>query len=308
MSLTVRNLKILSENGIPLVRDVSFSVNPGEITCLVGESGSGKTLTSLAILGLLPGRMKVEGEVKLDGLDLTDENVQKKTRWKQISVVFQDPASSLNPLLKIKTQIEEVLKVHKCSENTYEKVIELLRRVHIKNPEDTANLYPHHLSGGMKQRVAIAMAVACKPKYLIADEPTTALDVSIQKKILDLFKETAQAGTGVLFITHDLSVVKDIAQKICVVYAGYTFEFGDAKKVLKNPLHPYTAGLIKVSPRIQTLGKRKLPFIPGYLPEANKIPPGCPFHPRCECAMDVCKKSLPPMREKDGRLVRCHLL
>jgi len=305
MSLTVENLKIESRN-VELVSDVYLSCGRGERVALVGESGSGKSLTALSILKLLPENLKVSGRIEVNGkqvLKLADEKL-RTFRWKEVSIVFQDPSSSLNPLLTVGEQIREALAYHGL-EATEEKIATLLKLAEIPQPEERMKAYPHHLSGGLKQRVAIAMALACSPEFLIADEPTTALDVTIQKKILELFvKLSVKNGLGIVLITHDMGIVKEFSQKTFVVYCGFTVESGPTEEIFSKPLHPYTKGLLECS-LSEVEGKRKLPTIPGNVPEPSNRPLGCPFHPRCKFAQNVCKNSLPPVRTFGQRKVRC---
>ena len=310
MSLKVNALSISAGN-VKLVVEGELFCKKGERVAVVGESGSGKSLTGLSVLKLLPENLKVEGRVEVDGTDvlkLKGEEL-RRFRWEKVSMVFQDPSSSLNPLMRVGEQVAEALLFHgfKGTEKELkEKVVELFKLVQIPEAEKRFDAYPHHLSGGLKQRVAIAMALACSPNYLIADEPTTALDVTVQKRILELLLELSKSRKmGTVLITHDMGVVEEFAERIFVMYAGYTVEEGDTEEILKAPLHPYTEGLIKSSPKLTGKPKRKLPAIPGSVPEPSERPEGCPFHPRCRKAKEVCRREVPPTVEVEGRKVRC---
>ncbi len=310
MSLKVKNLNI-SRGTVELVVSGEVHCNRGERVAVVGESGSGKSLTALSVLKLLPESLKVSGEITVDGkevLKLKGEEL-RRFRWEKVAMVFQDPSSSLNPLMTVGEQVEEALIFHGfrgTEKELKERVVELFKLAQIPEPEKRINAYPHHLSGGLKQRVAIAMALACNPGYLIADEPTTALDVTVQKRILELLTELSQKNRmGVLLITHDMGVVEEFAQKVFVMYSGYTVEEGKKEEILKSPLHPYTEGLIASSPKLTGRPKRRLPAIPGNVPEPQERPPGCPFHPRCKKAEEICRREVPPTLEVEGRRVRC---
>ena len=310
MSLKVKNLNI-SRGTVELVVSGEVHCNRGERVAVVGESGSGKSLTALSVLKLLPESLKVSGEITVDGkevLKLKGEEL-RRFRWEKVAMVFQDPSSSLNPLMTVGEQVEEALIFHGfrgTEKELKERVVELFKLAQIPEPEKRINAYPHHLSGGLKQRVAIAMALACNPGYLIADEPTTALDVTVQKRILELLTELSQKNKmGVLLITHDMGVVEEFAQKVFVMYSGYTVEEGKKEEILKSPLHPYTEGLIASSPKLTGRPKRRLPAIPGNVPEPQERPQGCPFHPRCKKAEEICRREVPPTLEVEGRRVRC---
>ena len=307
MSLKVENLSI-STKGFKIVKDAFLEVRKGEKVALVGESGSGKSLTAFSILRLLPEELKAQGEIEVDGIDVLSLKGKDllSFRWEKVSMVFQDPSASLNPLMKIKDQIAEAIIYHRKGneKEVEEKVLELLRLAKVPRPKEIANVYPHHLSGGLKQRVAIAMALACEPDYVLADEPTTALDLTVQAGILELLKSVK---AGVLLITHDMGVVAEFSEKVFVMYAGYTVECGKTEDVLKEPLHPYTQGLLKCS--LTSLGekKKKLFSIPGTIPEPFQKIEGCPFHPRCEKVKGICKKEMPPTKKVGDRKVRCFL-
>ncbi|MET0539552.1 MAG: ABC transporter ATP-binding protein [Xanthobacteraceae bacterium] len=293
------------------VDDVSFKVRKGETLAVVGESGCGKSMTALSIMRLVPdppGRI-VGGMVELEGRDLLqlDEAAMREIRGKQVSMIFQEPMTSLNPVLTIENQIGEVLALHeKLSRSAArDKAIEMLRRVRIPEPAQRAREYPHQLSGGMRQRAMIAMALACNPKLLIADEPTTALDVTIQAQILDLMLALQQDfGTAIMLITHDLAVVAETAQRVVVMYAGKKVEEAEVVQLFEQPRHPYTAGLLASIPRLTLMGGAppgvgsRLKEIPGMVPSLANLPPGCSFAPRCPFADGKCRSAYPPLEEK----------
>ena len=293
------------------VDDVSFKVRKGETLAVVGESGCGKSMTALSIMRLVPdppGRI-VGGMVELEGRNLLqlDEAAMREIRGKHISMIFQEPMTSLNPVLTIGNQIGEVLALHeKLSRSAArDKAIEMLRRVRIPEPAQRAREYPHQLSGGMRQRAMIAMALACNPKLLIADEPTTALDVTIQAQILDLILALQQEfGTAIMLITHDLAVVAETAQRVIVMYAGKKVEEADVVQLFEQPRHPYTAGLLASIPRLTLMGGAplgvgsRLKEIPGIVPSLANLPPGCSFAPRCPFADGKCRSAYPPLEEK----------
>jgi oligopeptide transport system ATP-binding protein len=284
------------------VDDVSFYVMPGETLCIVGESGSGKSITGLSIMRLIPqppGKI-ASGEVIFNGRDvlkLTDEEV-RKIRGNEIAMIFQDPMTSLNPVLTINRQISESLILHMNmnKEQAKNRAIELLRMVGIPNPEDRINQYPHQFSGGMRQRVMIAMALSCNPKLLIADEPTTALDVTIQAQILDLMRTLQnETGSGVILITHSMGVVAGMADRVQVQYAGHIVETGTTEEIFADPRHPYTIGLMKSMPRLDATQKEKLVPIRGMPPDLIDLPDMCPFVPRCQYAREKCEQKNPPL-------------
>jgi len=300
--LKVEDLRVefATVNGsVKALDGVSFTVNKGEVVGVVGESGSGKTTLGLAILKILPpnGRI-VSGKIVFGGRDLAklSEEDMTKVRGKEISMIFQDPMTSLNPTMRIIDHIAEALIVHYglSKEDARSRAIEALTAVGI--PENRALDYPHQLSGGMRQRVMIAISYALKPKLLIADEPTTALDVIVQDQILDLLKELRnRQKTSILFITHDLSVVADIADKVIIMYAGKVLEIGSIEQIYYNTLHPYTQGLLKSIPKIGN--NSDLYTIPGNPPDMLNPPLGCRFHPRCPFAEEKCRKEEPPLIE-----------
>lgn len=320
------------------VDSVDFKLNAGETLCLVGESGCGKSMTSLAILGLVPEPGQItEGKVMFMGRNLRALGARElqKIRGNTLSMIFQEPMTALNPVLTIGSQIEEVLLTHRSlsKQQAKEEALQLLHKVGIPAPLQRYNDYPHQMSGGMRQRIVIAMAIACNPKLLIADEPTTALDATIQRQILDLIKELAAAsGTATLLITHDLGVVRETADQVIVMYAGRIVEQGSAEQIFANPLHPYTKGLLACSPhlaarqmaptenepdsppdsenisgakscphsaepQVTSKIKTRLAVIPGTVPSLWQLPPGCPFNTRCAYAFDSCFTTLPPLQE-----------
>jgi peptide/nickel transport system ATP-binding protein len=291
------------------VDGVSFEVKPGEVLGLVGESGCGKTVTGFSILGLVdpPGRV-VGGRILLEGVDLLKlpEAELRRVRGARVAMVFQDPMMTLNPVLRIDTQMVEAVRAHQDVDNekAFQLAKESLQRVGIASPEERLRSYPHQFSGGMRQRVAIAIAMLHRPRLIIADEPTTALDVTIQAQILhEAQKLCRESGTALIWITHDLSVVAGLADRICVMYAGRIVESGAVDEVLDAPLHPYTQGLIGSVPSRNRRGS-PLAQIPGMMPALNELPPGCAFRGRCARAAEACAQQ-PELREYKSRLVRC---
>jgi len=314
--LEVKNLKtqFFTQDGVvKAVDDVSFYVMPGETLGVVGESGSGKSMTGLSIMRLIPnppGKI-VNGEVSFNGRDIlkmSDEQV-RSIRGNDIAMIFQDPMTSLNPVLTINRQISESLQLHMGmnKEQAKRRAIELLGMVGIPNPESRVNQYPHQFSGGMRQRVMIAMALSCNPKLLIADEPTTALDVTIQAQILDLMRNLqTETGTGVIMITHSMGVVAGMADRVQVMYAGHIVETASTEEIFANPRHPYTVGLMKSIPRLDARSKEKLQPIRGLPPDLIDLPDMCPFVPRCNYAREKCEQKNPPLLEvKPGHQSAC---
>ncbi|MDD2493855.1 MAG: ABC transporter ATP-binding protein [Tissierellia bacterium] len=307
--LEVKNLKtyFYSDRGIvKAADDVSFYVNVGETLGIVGESGCGKSITSMSIVRLVetpPGKY-VGGEILFNGEDMlkiSDKRI-REIRGNDISFIFQEPMTSLNPIFKIGRQISETMILHRgmSKKEAYEESIRMLEIVKIPNPERVVNDYPFALSGGMRQRAMIAMALACEPKLLIADEPTTALDVTIQAQVLDLMNELKEKiNASIIFITHDLGVISEMSDRVMVMYAGKVVEVASTEDIFKNPKHPYTIGLISSKPDMGTESSR-LHVIPGNVPDLSNLPPGCPFHPRCDKAMDICKKTFPKETILDG--------
>ncbi|MGE5581307.1 MAG: ABC transporter ATP-binding protein [Bacillota bacterium] len=313
--LELKNLQTYFYTGqgvVKAVDGVSFEIYKGETLGVVGESGSGKSVTSLSIIRLIqepPGRI-IAGEILFSGVDLLKKNKEemRKIRGNEISMIFQEPMTSLNPVHTIGTQICEAIQLHqkKKRKEAAELALEMLHKVGIPLPEQRIKEYPHQLSGGMRQRVMIAMALSCNPKLLIADEPTTALDVTIQAQILDLMKKIqADFGSSIMLITHDLGVIAEIADRVAVMYAGKVVEYTAVKTLFKYPSHPYTLGLINSIPKL-TGEKKRLEAIPGTVPDLSQIPAGCSFHPRCKFATKICKESEPKVEAiADGHLVRC---
>jgi len=317
--LEVAGLKtwFFTRDGIVRAVDgVSFHVTPGETLAVVGESGCGKSVTALSVLRLIPsppGRI-VSGTIRFAGRDLLglSEAEMRQVRGNEISMIFQEPMTSLNPVLTIGRQIAETLTLHQgLSRNrALARAVDMLRLVHIPEPERRAAEYPHQLSGGMRQRVMIAMALACNPKLLIADEPTTALDVTIQAQILDLMRELKQKiDAAIVLITHDLGVVAEMAQRVVVMYAGRKAEEAPVGPLFQRPLHPYTKGLLNSVPRLgATLAGERVPLaeIPGTVPSLREVIPGCPFEARCSFASDQCRREMPQFEEKEpGHFAAC---
>jgi len=317
--LKVENLRIAfqKDGGEMLaVRGVDFDLKRGETLALVGESGCGKTVTALSILRLLaePPAKVLSGRIGLGGVDLLELPAEgiRKVRGREIAMIFQDPMTSLNPVLSIGDQIMETLRRHTAlgRAEVRERALDLLRRVEIPSPEEKLRQFPHQLSGGMRQRVMIAIALSCEPRVLIADEPTTALDVLVQAQIMDLLKQLKrETGLSILLITHDLGIVTDIADRALVMYAGRIVESGPVGPLFKSPLHPYTRGLLNSVPQIGQRPKAgRLQEIPGQVPRPGELPAGCAFHPRCPDAMDRCRTESPVLEEKfEGRHASCWL-
>jgi peptide/nickel transport system ATP-binding protein/oligopeptide transport system ATP-binding protein len=301
------------------VDDVSFSLTKGETIGLVGESGCGKSVTALSIMRLIkdpPGRI-VSGKIVFDGSDLVRASARhmKAIRGKRIAMVFQEPMTSLNPVYTIGDQIAEMLQVHENlnKKESWERAVDMIAKVQIPVPERRAREYPHQISGGMRQRAMIAMALACKPEILIADEPTTALDVTVQAQILDLMQQLRQEfGTAIILISHDLGIIAETVERIVVMYAGKVVEEGPTLDVFDTPKHPYTKGLFKSRPKIgerSRYGRRRLLEIQGAVPNLFQLPGGCSFHTRCVEAEDICRQTVPELSSmSDNRKVRCHLV
>lgn len=313
--LKINNLKtyFYTEEGIvPAVDGLDLELDEGETLAVVGESGCGKSVTSLSILRLIPnppGKI-LDGEILYNGEDLLKktEKEMRKIRGNDISMIFQEPMTSLNPVFTVGHQIMETLKFHQGlnKKQARERAIEMIRLVGIPTPEKVVDYFPHQLSGGMRQRVMIAIALACNPKILIADEPTTALDVTIQAQILRLINDLKKkTNTAIILITHDLGIVAQIAENVMVMYAGEAVEYADVKSIYKEPLHPYTIGLLKSIPKM-TEDRDKLYNIEGTIPSPKNYPIGCRFAPRCEHAMDICMNNKPNLIQLDnGRKIRC---
>ncbi|CAN7800472.1 ABC transporter ATP-binding protein [Paraburkholderia hospita] len=312
-TLSVQNLRthFFTSSGVAkAVDDVSFDVAPGEIVGLVGESGSGKSITGFSVLGLIdqPGRI-VGGRVLFKGDDLTalTPEALRRLRGNRIAMIFQDPMMTLNPVLRIDTQMIESVRAHQRVSRgaARERARDALAAVGIPSPDERLRAYPHQLSGGMRQRVAIAIALLHDPDLIIADEPTTALDVTIQAQILaEMQKLCARSNTAMVWVSHDLAVVAGLADRICVMYAGRVIEAGDVDTILERPRHPYTIGLIGSVPEKARRGE-PLAQIPGLAPSALKLPPGCAFAPRCAHATVLCRSAEPPVAGDEHHLYRC---
>jgi len=320
MLLEVNDLKVefpTRAGVVKAVDGVTFSVDSGETVAIVGESGSGKSVTSLAIMRLLqaPGHV-TGGSITFDGTDLlalSDKKMQG-VRGGKISMIFQEPMTSLNPVYRVGDQIVEAVQLHTDldKKQAWERAVEMLRVVGIPSPEDRASDYPHEMSGGMRQRVMIAMALSCNPKLLIADEPTTALDVTIQAQILDLiYKLREEFDMGVMLITHDLGVVSEVADRVVVMYCGQVVEQAEKMELFENPRHPYTLGLLRSIPRLEEEDGGRLYQIRGSVPNPLHMPPGCPFSDRCDYCRDECRAARPelkPVEEGSDRTCRCFLV
>lgn len=309
--LSLKDLSIYLKSpykDLPVVSSLDFSVCRAETFCLVGESGSGKTMTALSIMGLLPENMYSKGEIIYKGTDLLKlpPDEMRRLRGKEIAMIFQEPMTSLNPVLTIGYQISEMLITHQglSKKEALREVVELLKKVNIPSPEERLKSYPHQLSGGLRQRVMIAMAIACKPGLLIADEPTTALDVTIQAQILELLDRLKEEyGLTVLLITHDLGIVRQHSERVAVMYRGKIMEIAETERLFLNPLHPYTVGLLHSLPEIRG---RVLKPIPGSIPSIKVAQEGCLFKDRCEKVIEECKRFEPELREiEEGHFVRC---
>ena len=319
--LEIENLQthfFTNDGVVRAVDGVSYSVRRGETLGVVGESGCGKSVTALSILRLVanpPGRI-VGGAIRLEGRNLLDatETEMEDVRGNEISMIFQEPMTSLNPLFTVGKQIGEAIALHQglSKRDAMDRAVEMLREVHIPEPERRAHEYPHQLSGGMRQRVMIAMAISCNPKVLIADEPTTALDVTIQAQILDLMRETQRSqGQAVILITHDMGVVAENADRVVVMYAGRKVEEAEVDELFDHPGHPYTEGLLGAIPSLETAahnedGRGRLNEIEGMVPSLANLPPGCVFAPRCRYASEQCRQTYPPLeRYRPGHWVAC---
>ena len=316
--LEIRNLNVefpANPRALTAVRDLSFGISPGEVLGLVGESGSGKSVTSLAIMRLLPPQAAVRGEILFNNggtasnLLRLDSESMRKLRGSRISMIFQEPMTALNPVMRVGEQIAEAVRAHGnvSKKESWDRAVEALKEVAISDPVRRARDYPHQLSGGMRQRVMIAMAIVNRPELLIADEPTTALDVTIQAQILDLLSELRQKfGLTMLFISHDLAVISKIADRVAVMYAGNLIEFGSGEEIFRTPAHPYTRGLLKAVPTLATDRTRPLRTIEGTVPPLHALPSGCPFEPRCDLRVPECASDFPELAEiSPGHWARC---
>lgn len=315
--LSVRDLKtsfFTHVGEVKVVRGISFDVNEGEVLGIVGESGSGKSVTSLSIMGLLqyPGRV-VDGEILLNGEDILtySKDQMRKVRGKEIAMIFQDPMTSLNPVYTIGNQVMEMILEHEkmTKREARARAIEMLKLVGIPAAEKRIDSYPHEFSGGMRQRVMIALALSCNPKLLIADEPTTALDVTIQAQILSLIKSlNKQFGMTTMLITHDLGVVATVCDKVAVMYGGLIMEYGTVDEIFYHPRHPYTMGLLGSIPHVDGGEKRRLIPIDGTPPDLINPPKGCPFSTRCKYCMNICTQEQPPYFAEDKHRTMCWML
>ncbi|WP_306118980.1 MULTISPECIES: ABC transporter ATP-binding protein [unclassified Roseitalea] len=310
-AVQVRDLHVRA-GGLTAVRGVSFTIPAGGRMGLVGESGSGKTLTALSLMGLLPVGLRAQGEILHDGVDVTklsDAQLSRR-RGRTLSMVFQDPLSALNPVRRVGHQIASVIRRHKGvgSNEAGQQALSLVQQMRLPRPERIMHAYPHELSGGQRQRVMIAMALACYPQLIIADEPTTALDVTVQKQVLRLLNEAvSERGCGLLMITHDLPIVAAMCETVAVMYAGRIVEMGPVSEVFTAPRHPYTRGLLDSQPTMDNIaidGSSRLPSIPGMVPPLDGLPAGCAFHPRCPRADDRCRREA-PMLDGGGRRAAC---
>ena len=316
MLLDVKNLTTMfhtHDGEVSAVSDVSLHVEAGECLGVVGESGSGKTQVFMTIMGLLAKNGRAEGEVYFNGQQIIGMKTEalNKLRGVEFSMIFQDPMTSLNPYLRISRQMTEVLVEHRgCSETeAVQKSIDLLDLVGIPEPKERFRMYPHEFSGGMRQRVMIAMALLCEPQLLIADEPTTALDVTVQAQILDLIARLGrELNMATVLITHDLGVIAGLSDRVVVMYGGRIVEEAPVDKLFTNPYHPYTRGLLESMPRIDEISRDTLYTISGQPPDLQALPPGCSFEPRCEYAFDRCQTEVPELRSIDEHRVKaCHL-
>jgi oligopeptide/dipeptide ABC transporter ATP-binding protein len=303
---------------LPAVRDLSFCIAPGEVLGLVGESGSGKSVTSLAIMRLLPPQARITGEITFSANDVArdlislDDNTMRQLRGSLIAMIFQEPMTALNPVMRVGEQIAETVLAHHAisKKEAWQRAVDAMNDVAIPEPVRRARDYPHQLSGGMRQRIMIAMAIVNRPLLLIADEPTTALDVTIQAQILDLLAELrAKFGLAMLFISHDLAVVSQVADRVAVMYAGSLVELGAKRDIFQAAAHPYTRGLLHAVPDLKTDRGRPLETIPGTVPALHALPSGCAFEPRCDSRIADCANALPPLLQVGaGHWARCPVI
>jgi oligopeptide transport system ATP-binding protein len=311
--LEVENLSVrlaTRGGGVTVVNGISYAVEPGSVFGIAGESGSGKTMSALALLGLLPGGASVGGHATFGGRDLLhlSKRALRDVRGREIAMVFQDPLTALHPMMNIGRQLTEHVRRHLglSKEAALERAAGLLADVRIPDPEGALVSFPHQFSGGMRQRIAIAAALACDPKLIVADEPTTALDVTVQAGILRLLDDLRrERGLSVILITHDLGVMSSIADRVSVMYAGRVVEEGPRELVLREPRHPYTKALLRALPRPESSKASPLVSIPGAPPSPNAVPSGCAFHPRCEFAIASCTSELPPLVRQGDRAFAC---
>jgi peptide/nickel transport system ATP-binding protein len=309
--LQARDLRVTLRNGLEIVRGVDFTAEAGKVLGIVGESGSGKSITMRAVMGLSPPSSVISGSIRLHGEELVaaSERRMRQLRGSKIGLVFQDPMTALNPVITVGKLIAEAVRLHNpgmSAAKVRQRAVELLELVAVPQPEVRANQYVHEFSGGMRQRVMIAMAVANNPEVLIADEPTTALDVTVQAQILDVLKELQNRfSMGLILITHDLGIVAGAADDVIVMYAGKIMESGPVRDIFYGTRHPYTRGLLSCLPTIAG-GQSRLEPIPGSPPLLSARPKGCPFHPRCTIARDICRSEEPLLRPVDSVLTACH--
>jgi oligopeptide/dipeptide ABC transporter ATP-binding protein len=294
---------------LPAVRELSFSIARGEVLALVGESGSGKSLTALSLMRLLPPGAVARGTIEFEGRELLSISAEemRRLRGAALAMIFQEPMTALNPVMRVCDQVAEAWAVHNSKSGAWAAAMQALKDAGFPEPERRGRDYPHQLSGGMRQRVMIAMAIVNRPKLLIADEPTTALDVTIQAQILDLLRELREKfNLALLLISHDLAVVGNFAQRVAVMYAGAIVETGAAREVFARPAHPYTRGLLQAAPRMRTDRTKPLQAIEGSVAVVGDLPPGCAFEPRCELRIGSCAEKLPPLVEVGpGHSARC---
>ena len=313
--LSLRDVSVtfpIGDKNVSAVRSLNLDIAPGSIACLVGESGCGKSLTARAILRLVPEQASIAGQIHFQGQDLLSlpEKAMNRLRGRHIAMVFQEPMTALNPVLTVGEQVAEMLRHHlrMSRREARERTIELFTAVGLPEAASRFDGYPHELSGGMRQRVLIAMALSCGPELLLADEPTTALDTTMQMQILQLIRRESEArGMAVLLISHDLGVVAQIAATTGVMYAGCLVEQARGRTLFEQPLHPYTRGLLHAAPGPHSQGLRRLPTIPGSVPQLSAMPPGCPFAPRCTEAMPKCREAMPPLTGDADHSVACWL-
>ncbi|WP_368928337.1 ABC transporter ATP-binding protein [Mixta calida] len=310
--LDVKDLRVTfstPDGAVTAVNNLNFSLRAGETLGIVGESGSGKSQTAFALMGLLASNGHIEGSARFNGREILNlpEKQLNQLRAEQVAMIFQDPMTSLNPYLRVGDQLIEVLQLHKgmSKAQAFEEAVRMLDAVKMPEARKRMKMYPHEFSGGMRQRVMIAMALLCRPKLLIADEPTTALDVTVQAQIMTLLNDLKREfNTAIIMITHDLGVVAGICDKVLVMYAGRTMEYGKARDVFYHPAHPYSLGLLSAVPRLDTDGET-LMTIPGNPPNLLRLPGGCPFQPRCPYAMEICANAPPLEAFGEGRLRAC---
>jgi len=311
--LDVKDLRVTfgtPDGDVTAVNNLNFDLRAGETLGIVGESGSGKSQTAFALMGLLASNGRIDGSAKFNGREILNlpEKQLNKLRAEEISMIFQDPMTSLNPYMRVDQQLMEVLMLHKHmgKSEAFEESVRMLDAVKMPEARKRMRMYPHEFSGGMRQRVMIAMSLLCRPKLLIADEPTTALDVTVQAQIMTLLNELkSEFNTAIIMITHDLGVVAGICDKVLVMYAGRTMEYGQARDVFYQPRHPYSIGLLNAVPRLDAEEDETLMTIPGNPPNLLRLPTGCPFKPRCQFAMDKCNVAPPLETFGEGRLRAC---